>query len=238
MKIRSRLEQTFVKISMASGVRRFYLKNDIIDFASQLNNQNLILDIGGGKSPYTSYFDYKNYISLDISPDARADITGDVRNLPFKNEIADAVICTEVLEHVPDTSQALEELNRVLKKGSYLIMTTPLIFGVHGKQDFFRWTEKALKELCNQNGFAILELRKNGGIFSSIGMLLQHIPEQIFAPYTNRKNLLKYGFLFLLYLLLVPLTRLFIILDFIDTKKNFTTGYSILAKKDNATIKF
>lgn len=44
---------------------------------------------------------------------------------PFENEHFDVVLCTETLEHAPDTGGCIKELMRVLKKGGKLILTFP-----------------------------------------------------------------------------------------------------------------
>jgi SAM-dependent methyltransferase len=50
---------------------------------------------------------------------------GDVTHLPFKDEVFDAVICSEVLEHIPDNRRAVQELVRVLKAGRDLAVSVP-----------------------------------------------------------------------------------------------------------------
>jgi len=45
--------------------------------------------------------------------------------LPFKNNSFDIVLCTEVIEHVENQVKAFDEMFRVLKKGGYLVLTTP-----------------------------------------------------------------------------------------------------------------
>lgn len=45
--------------------------------------------------------------------------------LPFKDESFDIVLCTEVIEHVDNQSQAIEEMFRVIKKGGILVITSP-----------------------------------------------------------------------------------------------------------------
>ncbi|MEW6332691.1 MAG: class I SAM-dependent methyltransferase [Thermodesulfobacteriota bacterium] len=52
---------------------------------------------------------------------ARADVT----RLPFSDGSFDVVICSEVLEHVPDGKAAIAELLRVLKPSGDLIVTVP-----------------------------------------------------------------------------------------------------------------
>jgi len=49
----------------------------------------------------------------------------DVNNLPFKNDSFDLVICSEVLEHIPDHETAVFEIMRVLKPGSNLVVSVP-----------------------------------------------------------------------------------------------------------------
>lgn len=49
----------------------------------------------------------------------------DLTKLPFKNEVFDLVICSEVLEHIPDNVAAIKELIRVLKPGSNLVVSVP-----------------------------------------------------------------------------------------------------------------
>ncbi|MBU8910288.1 MAG: class I SAM-dependent methyltransferase [Desulfobacterales bacterium] len=49
----------------------------------------------------------------------------DVTKLPFKNSSFDIVICSEVLEHIPDDKRALSELVRILKPGKILAVSVP-----------------------------------------------------------------------------------------------------------------
>lgn len=49
----------------------------------------------------------------------------DLSNLDYKDEFFEVVICTEVIEHIPEYKKVINELKRVLKKGGYLIMTFP-----------------------------------------------------------------------------------------------------------------
>lgn len=45
--------------------------------------------------------------------------------LPFADDSFDKVICSEVLEHIPDYQSALEEINRVLKPGGLFCASVP-----------------------------------------------------------------------------------------------------------------
>jgi len=50
---------------------------------------------------------------------------GDVTRLPFRDGVFDAVICSEVLEHIPENRKAISELVRVLKPGRPLAVSVP-----------------------------------------------------------------------------------------------------------------
>lgn len=49
----------------------------------------------------------------------------DAKKLPYKDNEFDFVLCTEVLEHVPDFKIAIEEIKRVLKPNGQFLVTVP-----------------------------------------------------------------------------------------------------------------
>lgn len=53
---------------------------------------------------------------------------GDITALPFESESFDCVICSEVLEHIPEHEEALKELVRVLKPQGSLVVSVPRYF--------------------------------------------------------------------------------------------------------------
>lgn len=52
----------------------------------------------------------------------------DITRLPFADESFDCVICSEVLEHIPDHEVAVKELVRVLKAKGTLVVSVPRYF--------------------------------------------------------------------------------------------------------------
>ena len=70
--------------------------------------------------------------ALKNMPDALSDnffITrADINCLPFETESFDCVICSEVLEHIPEHETALKELVRVLKPKGNLVVSVPRYF--------------------------------------------------------------------------------------------------------------
>jgi SAM-dependent methyltransferase len=52
-------------------------------------------------------------------------VQGDALQLPFPDGTFDRVICSEVLEHIPDDVAAMRELSRVLRPGGTMAITVP-----------------------------------------------------------------------------------------------------------------
>jgi SAM-dependent methyltransferase len=52
-------------------------------------------------------------------------VNGDGTMLPFADDTFDHIICSEVMEHIPDDAAAARELTRVLKPGGTLAVTVP-----------------------------------------------------------------------------------------------------------------
>ncbi|MDC6390199.1 methyltransferase domain-containing protein [Maribacter sp. PR1] len=65
-----------------------------------------------------------NYTTTDLNSPL-ADIKADICNLPFKDNSFDVILCNHVLEHIPDDTQAMKELYRVLKPGGWGIFQIP-----------------------------------------------------------------------------------------------------------------
>ena len=61
----------------------------------------------------------------DFKDSAWALTSTDINNLPFKNKKFDIVICSEVLEHIPDDQKAVKELLRALKNKGILAISVP-----------------------------------------------------------------------------------------------------------------
>jgi len=236
-----KLKYFFKNLSVKTNIHKILIKNHMQEFHNHIKDCpiELTLDIGSGQSPYKSLFTSKEYISLDIDiQKGEVDIIGDLCNLPIKEGIAHLVICTEVLEHVENIEKAMQELHRILKKGGYLVLSTPLLIGVHDSIDYYRFTDIALKSLLDKYKFEILLIRKRGGIFSSLYGILSIIPHQLYSCETPRgeknykdKNYIKDFLAFVFYLSLFPIMKLCLVLDKLDKNKNFTLGYEVLAKK-------
>ena len=88
-----------------------------------MNKKITKLEIGSGPKPK------EGYVHFDIRSDVNADVIGDARKLPFKDEEFEEVYSRFFLEHLPrkDAILSLKEMNRVLKKKGLIEIIVPNI---------------------------------------------------------------------------------------------------------------
>jgi SAM-dependent methyltransferase len=199
--------------------------------AFTIGRSDFVLDIGSGRlPPYKDVFDWGAYVSIDRFEDA--DVLGDAAVLPFASNRADLILCTEVLEHLPDPVQALTEMKRVLAPRGFLIITVPLIWGEHDYVDYQRWTESGLRKMLRSAGFRVQEIERRGGIFAMLGCMVTRIPHQVFGTFREQRSWLLKTLYLLLWLGVAPVPWLLALLDGLDRRKAFTVGYSVLCQKE------
>lgn len=96
-------------------------------------NQFTKLNLGCGQFPKPGY------INLDIDPNTNADIIHDLAIIPypFTNASFDLIEMDHILEHLENTYQVIQELNRILKPNGKLIIRVP-----HFSRGFTHWDHK------------------------------------------------------------------------------------------------
>lgn len=130
-----------------------------------------VLDCGAGTQPYKSLLpkEKTKYFNFDYNASLKPAVIADSRYIPFKDGLFDAIIITEVLEHVFETRMVLNELFRLLKPGGIVVCSTPFTWGLHyDPYDFYRFTPYALRRLFTENGFVVDSLVRTGGLFSAM----------------------------------------------------------------------
>ena len=145
------------KVVVDSGIKRLGLKIFGIPHTGMRNRARLILrnskfklgdkilDAGCGVGLYGLNYAEKNKVKVtgvDLSEDKIRNalklkkgigtlninfLKGDLTKLNFKEGYFDFIICSDVLEHIPNDKKALKELTRVLKKDGTLLLTFPYL---------------------------------------------------------------------------------------------------------------
>ena len=67
----------------------------------------------------------EKYVTADLESPL-ADMHFDIQHIPLEDESFDAVICNHILEHVEDDHQAMREILRILRKGGWGVILSPI----------------------------------------------------------------------------------------------------------------
>lgn len=164
-----------------------------------INKGDRVLDVGCGEGRHTTQacketectvcavdidprnLDKTRYILglMEQTGESRASwgvFRGDALRLPFKDTHFDKVICSEVLEHVPDDNKAVQELMRVLKDDGTLAISVPTYFSetIYWKisRDYRhqpgghvrKYRLREVVSLLQQNGIHVFTTRRKHGL--------------------------------------------------------------------------
>jgi SAM-dependent methyltransferase len=117
-----------------------------------------VLDYGSGASPYRDLLgDGIEYVAADFTGNPRATLRlNPDGSLPAPDGTFDAVVSTQVLEHVVSPAAYLRECRRVLRPGGRLLLSTHGVFFYHPDPvDLWRWTCDGLRTAVEAGGFRI-----------------------------------------------------------------------------------
>jgi SAM-dependent methyltransferase len=97
--------------------------------------------------------------------------------MPFRNGSFSTVVCSEVLEHIEDDVQALQEIARVLRPGGTLVITFPHRKAYFSKDDRFvhhyrRYEREEMEKLLRQVDLAPVVTRKVLGPLEKLTMIV------------------------------------------------------------------
>lgn len=188
-----------------------------------------VLDAGAGNAPYRELFAHCEYITADWTasphPGAHsADLVASLDDLPAADGSFDAVLNTQVLEHVADPAGVASELHRVLVPGGRLWLTAPLVWPLHEEPfDFWRFTSHGLRRVLEGAGFRVERLEPRGGYFAALATILAGAPYWT-AP-AGRLEPVRRALTLALHLS----ARLVRRLDRLDGQRTLTLGYACVA---------
>ncbi|MEM1550698.1 MAG: class I SAM-dependent methyltransferase [Nitrososphaerota archaeon] len=208
---------------------------ELIHIAQKVaNRDSIVLDAGAGEGRFREFFSHARYIALDFCKGdpswdySRLDVIGNLLRLPLADGVCDVIICTQVLEHVPEPKIVLKELNRVARSGGHLFVSVPFWWFQHQKPyDYYRYTSFGLRYLFEQTGFKVDFIKPIGGYFWFLSVVLQGLHVHLFpirGPlWWQWITYLPRRFIQLIFWTVVPLVLFY--LDRIDQSQDFTLGY-------------
>ena len=208
------------KLFSRKGLNTF-IKSEVLNL-NQRKYKALTIGAGGETEAFIKKNKNIQLISIDINQKKKPDIIMDVNNLKFDQNHFDIIFIFEVLEHLPNPQNAIDEIHRVLKKSGKIFLSTPFILEIHGApDDYYRFTPHGLKYLLKK--FNKIEIKERNSYIESINVLLIRLIQSKFIS----DKLIGLVFLILSFVL-YPVT---IILSLLIKSKNITTGYVCKAEK-------
>jgi SAM-dependent methyltransferase len=193
-----------------------------------------VLDVGSRDKPYGIWLDARKvvqHLGLDIVPGPNVDVVV-TPGAPWPLETAsfDAIVCTQVLEHVENLVQVLSEMHRVLKPGGTLLASVPFAYNAHSvPNDYRRFSIYGARSLL-KNDYEIQAVKAQGGIGSTLATFWLN---WIDTALTTRKVTQYAKPLFLPAWLLISLitNAVGVLLDWIDNTKAFYGNTFVIARK-------
>lgn len=183
-----------------------------------------LLDAGAGQQPYKPYCRHLEYAAQDFGrytpaggeglqienwDYGRMDYTGDVWAIPAPDQSFDAVLCTEVLEHVPYPNETLREFGRLLRPGGVLLLTAPYACLPHMRPHFYfsGFSREYYQTLLERSGFEMRECRANGNFFLYLAQETLRGLKLVPGPLLKALYVLAFGLPALGFRLLAALVR-------------------------------
>ena len=201
-----------------------------------------VLDAGAGECQYRELFrhteyktqDFSQYVGTTDGPQkenwryGQIDYVSDIVAIPVPDDSFDVVLCTEVLEHVPEPIATLRELGRVLKPGGCLILTAPLGSGLHQEPYHYYggFTPHFYRTQLTALGLHVEEITPIGGLLRNVAQECHRVGRVIEGNSVREERERS-----LLDLLTNWLPRILSSLDQKYFVEQFTVGYLVMARK-------
>jgi SAM-dependent methyltransferase len=162
------------------SLRRHFVDEFHFRNVASLPDGGLILDLGGNRIAKRGLFDIERYdlrvIYANLSTAKRPHVQAEAEHLPFMAGKFDAVICSELLEHVPEPAVVLSEIHRVLRQEGTLLMCVPFMNRIHGDpHDYGRYTDYYWQRTLQGLGFGEIFIEKQGRFWSVLADMLREL---------------------------------------------------------------
>lgn len=218
----------------------WHLKTSILNSLIEIlpNLKGTLVDLGCGDAPFKSLITRETnnkikYVGIDLYNNiynGKPDVFWDGQTIPIRSNSVDTVLFTEVIEHIQNPDIVLVEINRILKVGGVVFLTTPFFWPLHDAPfDEYRYTPFSLERILKKHNFCPIKTYQFGGWNACLAQML--------GLWLRRKPMNKYQRKFLS-IIFKPIVHILLKTD--KSHKNqkllpMYTGLSILCEKGHET---
>lgn len=146
-----------------------------------------LYDVGCGEKPFAGFLKDRvaRHVGVDVDYGfydvSHIDLIGSADALPMEDGSVEAILSSQVIEHLPDPEKSIAEAARVLKPGGLLFLSWPYLYPIHAPPwDFARLSEFAMDRMLKTHGLELVERRNLGGFWYLLGAVtpiyLQGLP--------------------------------------------------------------
>jgi SAM-dependent methyltransferase len=171
-------------VSLKNHLYNYLLRRRAIRKCMQFRQRDLVLEVGSGLSPMVdasarivySELSFAALRTLKRRQGRGFFVVADATHLPFKTGSFSQVICSEVLEHLPDDRSALREIASVMSPRGSLILTFPHRRSYFACDDRFvnhfrRYELDEMEANLTEAGLKTVEIKKVLGPLEKMTML-------------------------------------------------------------------
>lgn len=147
----------------------------------EIPHRQKILDAGCGNQKYRQYCNHLDYYAQDfgkfVSDETEShtavkepyhygklDYVGNIWEISEKDSFFDAILCTEVLEHILYPNETIKEFARLLKPAGILLLTVPSNSLRHMDPYYYYsgFSDRYLHEILTENYFTNISISASG----------------------------------------------------------------------------
>jgi SAM-dependent methyltransferase len=135
--------QRVIRDFAADVVQAIELPDPIVEFGAMHVEPDQPTDL-------RDLFPGRSYLGTDMRQGPGVDRVEDLLSLSFADGEVGTAICLETLEHTTDPPAACRELTRVVSDGGVLIVSAPMLLGLHAyPHDYFRFMPDAFHAMLS-----------------------------------------------------------------------------------------
>lgn len=185
-----------------------------------------VLDLGGGRTrgkfPHGKHL---GWIVLDENETFTTSVVGDAQILPFREEVFDAVKCSELTGYLYEPIRTVKEISRILKPGGKVVITAPFLTPFDKEQhDGVRLTSAWWHWAVRETGLRVEEIKEQGYLLTVLADFERYWINHWWFPF----RFAAYIVMFPVYELLFWWEQHFPVPSYF---KRFTSGFLIVLRK-------